>query len=1033
MASSLLLEIQALEQKLAELKVQQEQASATTSTSPTSNVGREKTRLTKGNDVNLMLGGSKIGGEFTGDKTFLDTRLKKYEALLAKEEARLASKTRQPMKVTMPNGSVIEGTTWETTPMEIIKGISNSVAKTAIIAKVEYTGDRVDTDNLTVAGHGDFGEAAEDGTSKKSKAELWDLNRPLEGDCKLEILDFSDDEAKMVLWHSSAHILGQAMEQEFGAKLTIGPPIEGGYYYDSYVGDQVCTEKEWYPKLEKKTKQISKEKQEFQRLLVSKEDLLDLFQDNPFKLAIINTKIPDGSCSTVYRNGNFIDLCMGPHAPSTSLSKASTIAKHSATYWCGKETGDTLQRVYGVAFADCRECKANVALKKWAKEMEMKKLGDHRRVGPAQGLFFMHDLTPGSAFFLPHGARIYNKLVDFIKKEYWKRGYDEVVSPNIYSTDLWKISGHYQKYQDDMFLFNTKDNVEFAMKPMNCPGHCIMFRHLQGRMSHNKLPLRMADFGVLHRNERSGALGGLTRVRRFQQDDAHIFCRPDQVRQEVIGALEFMAAIYKIFGMSFSLMRSTRPESAIGADTPEGKKLWDDAEQNLTEALNEFAGEDNWKDDAGGGAFYGPKIDIKVKDCMGRSHQCATVQLDFQLPIRFDLKYSRVVEGSGGETKVNAKNEKKGKKGEADKKGDTDNNDTEVKTKSGKIYKNLPNTIAEVPANYERPVMVHRAMLGSVERMFAILVEHYGGNWPLWLSPRQVMIVPVHRDFEDYCKKVQYKLRSNGIFVDVDLSRRTMKKSIREAQVQGKYNYIVVIGEKEQNEDTVSVRARGAEDETRGVKTDDFLKDILKRIEDKTPDPPPAEKEKKSVNGGKGGNNKNNGKDNKGSKSSKSSNNDGPGNSWTKTDIRVGTIVKAWEHPDSDKLWCEEIDIGEDQPRQIASGLRVFYPSVDMMQGRKCLVVANLKPAKLGGFKSCGMVLCAGNEDHTKVEFVDVPVDAKNGERVFIDGEVGEPMGPGGMKKKKIFEALAKELKTNGMFHYLKLFYVNKSAYFLFE
>ena len=624
--ASLLVEIQALEEKLAQLKLAQAKSKSsssagdTTGESKAEHAGRDKSRLTKGNDEFLMLGGSKIGGEFTGDKTFLDIRLQKYEAIREKEMARLATKTQQPMTVTMPDGKTHEGTTWLTTPMDIVKSISNSLAKIAIIAKVEYTGSRVDPDDLTIAGHGDFGEAAE-GSTQATKAELWDLCRPFEGDCKLEILTFSDDEAKMVLWHSSAHILGQAMEREFGAKLTIGPPIEGGYYYDSFVGDKVCTEKEWYPKLEKKTKEITKEKQKFERLLVSKDDLLDLFADNPFKLAIIKTKIPDGSASTVYRNGNFIDLCMGPHAPSTELSKASTISKHSATYWCGKETADTLQRVYGVAFADCKECKANVAMKRWQKEMEMKKQGDHRRVGPAQGLFFMHDLTPGSAFFLPHGTRIYNTLVDFIKKEYWRRGYDEVVTPNIFSTDLWKISGHYQKYQDDMFLFNTKDDVEFAMKPMNCPGHCLMFRHLQGTLSHGKLPLRLADFGALHRNERSGALGGLTRVRRFQQDDAHIFCRPDQVRDEVIGALEFMRDVYKIFGMSFSLMRSTRPESAIGADTVEGAARWDGAEVALSQALDQFIGPGNWKDDVGGGAFYGPKIDIQVKDCMGRKHQ----------------------------------------------------------------------------------------------------------------------------------------------------------------------------------------------------------------------------------------------------------------------------------------------------------------------------------------------------------------------------------------------------------------------------
>ena len=371
------------------------------------------------------------------------------------------------------------------------------------------------------------------------------------------------------------------------------------------------------------------------------------------------------------------------------------------------------------------------------------------------------------------------------------------------------------------------------------------------------------------------------------------------------------------------------------------------------------------------------------------------------MPIRFDLKYVRVRAEDAAITD--------GKEGET--KSDVKKDDTKKEEKKG-IYKNLPNFTRDCGKGFERPVMVHRAMLGSVERMFAILIEHYGGNFPLWLSPRQVMIVPVHRDFEEHCGKVQSRLRSKGIFVDVDLSRRTMKKSIREAQVQGKYNYIVVIGRDEMESDQVSVRARGAADETRGVPTEDFLNDMLQRIADKTPDPPQEEKVQK---GGKGNNKKGGKGDNKKGANGKSKGGEtaSAGSNWTKTDIRVGHIVKAWEHPDSDKLWCEEIDIGEDKPRQIASGLRQFYPSVDQMQGRKCLVVANLKSAKLGGFKSEGMVLCAGNAEHTQVEFVDVPEGAKVGERVFIDGESGDPMGAGGMKKKKIFEKLAAELKTN--------------------
>jgi threonyl-tRNA synthetase len=915
--ASLLLEIQQLEEKLAQLKVAAAAEGGAAAPGDggeavsragghaaghAGHAGRDKTRLNAANDTKLMMGGSKIGGAFAGDKTFLDARLAVFDKIKARTAARVAAKTKRAMTVTMPDGKkTFEATTWETTPLAIAKLLSNSLAKTAVVARVTYTGERVDEDVLNVVDDDGLGEEADEGgddgggagddATGPANAILWDMTRPLEGDCIVEILTFADPEGKTALWHSSAHMLGQALENCFGAKLTIGPPVEGGFYYDSFVGAEVCTEKTWYPKLEGEIKKIIKEKQTFERMVVTKDDLLELFNDNPFKQAIITTKVPDGSLTTVYRNGKFVDLCMGPHIPNTSLAKAFAISKHSATYWCGKETGDSLQRVYGIAFADTRKEKANNAKKKWEKEMQMRRDGDHRKVGPAQGLFFMHDLTPGSAFFLPHGARVYNTLVDFIKAEYWKRGYDEVVSPNIFSTDLWKISGHYYKYADDMFLFNTKDDVEFAMKPMNCPGHCLMFRHLQGAMSHSKLPIRMADFGVLHRNERSGALGGLTRVRRFQQDDAHIFCRPDQVKDEVIGALEFMRDVYKIFGMSFSLMRSTRPESAIGVDTDAGVARWDAAEFALTGALDEFAGPGNWKDDKGGGAFYGPKIDIKVRDCMGRQFQCATVQLDFQLPIRFDLKYARAGAGEGKAdgAAAGAGEVATGAAGEAKKQDE----------KKNKIYKNLPNSVAEVPAGYERPVMVHRAMLGSVERMFAILVEHFGGNWPLWLSPRQVMIVPVHRDFEDYACTLRDRLRAEGIFVDVDLTRRTMKKSIREAQVQGKYNYICVVGRDEMEKDVVSARARGQETEMRGIPTADFIKDLLDKIRTKAADPPPEEKKAKGGNSEKAGKGGDKGKKEGAAAAADQS-------CWTKTEIKVGQIVKAWAHPDSEKVSLRE-------------------------------------------------------------------------------------------------------------------------------
>ena len=422
--------------------------------------------------------------------------------------------------------------------------------------------------------------------SREYNGELYDLLRPLEGDCKLRLLTFDDDLGKLVFWHSSAHVLGQSIERKFGGHLTIGPPIKGGFYYDCYCGSEVCTEDTWYSKLDNQIKKIVSEKQPFQRLVVTKEEALEMFDHNVFKRELIRTKVPEGTRTTVYRNGPFVDLCLGPHVPNTSMIKAMKVYKHSATYWMGDAEADSLQRVYGVSFPDKK------ALKKWEADMELRKKNDHRRVGTAQELFFFHELSPGSCFFMPHGARIYNKLVDYIKSEYWTRGYQEVVTPNIFSTDLWKISGHYEHYRDDMFLFNTADKEEYAMKPMNCPGHCLVFRHRQ--RSYRELPIRMADFGVLHRNELKGALTGLTRVRRFQQDDAHIFCRVDQIMDEVLGALDFMQSVYGVMGMRFKLERSTRPKKAIGSilKTAENDGM---LRKTLAKALDKFTGPGNWR------------------------------------------------------------------------------------------------------------------------------------------------------------------------------------------------------------------------------------------------------------------------------------------------------------------------------------------------------------------------------------------------------------------------------------------------------
>jgi len=403
--------------------------------------------------------------------------------------------------------------------------------------------------------------------------------------------------------------------------------------------------------------------------------------------------------------------------------------------------------------------------------MEKAKERDHRRVAAKQDLIMFHDLSPGSAFWLPHGARIYNKLIDFIKKQYWERGYDEVITPNIFNMDLWHQSGHAKHYKDDMFTFEV-EGAEWAMKPMNCPAHCLMFG--SSIRSYRDLPIRYGDFGVLHRNELSGALTGLTRVRRFQQDDAHIFCRQDQITQEVLGSLEFMKYCYDIFGMTYKLELSTRPKKAMGEI-----ELWNQAEASLEEAMNTFAGKGNWKINPGDGAFYGPKIDIKVMDAMDRIHQCATVQLDFQLPINFDLKYT-----------TDSKEEGK---------------------------------------QFTRPVIVHRAMLGSVERMFAVLCEHWGGKWPFWISPRQVMVIPVHQDYYGYAESVRQKLHNAGFYADVDLGKNKFPKKVRSAQI-AQYNFQFVVGLTEMKNVSVNIRTR--ENKVEGEMEVDKMIDMLKTMRD---------------------------------------------------------------------------------------------------------------------------------------------------------------------------------------------------------
>ncbi|KAA8527336.1 hypothetical protein F0562_034949 [Nyssa sinensis] len=646
------------------------------------------------------------------DEAYLQSVISKravlFESIKAKQLAHRQTIAGDPIKITLPDGTVKEGKKWMSTPLDIAKEISKSLAVNALISKVNGV--------------------------------LWDMSRPLEGECELKLFTFDSDEGRDTFWHSSAHILGQSLEMEFGCKLCIGPCTTRGegFYYDAFYGELGLKEDHFKQIVSGATKAVTG-KQPFERIEVSREEALEMFSENKFKIEIIN-ELPEDKTITF--------ACL----------------KASSAYWRGNKDRESLQRVYGISYPDQKRLKEYLA---WLEEV---KKYDHRELGKQQELFFCHPLSPGSWFFLPHGTRIYNKLMEFIRTQYRERGYEEVLSPNMYNMQLWETSGHAANYKDNMFLFEI-EKQEFGLKPMNCPRHCLMFAHRV--RSYRELPLRLADFGVLHRNEASGALTGLTRVRRFQQDDAHIFCRESQIKDQVRGVLEFISYAYKIFRFNFDLKLSTRPEKYLGE-----LATWEKAEAALTEALNEFG--KPWQISSlewslsvhralfcyliflsynnGDGAFYGPKIDISVSDALNRNFQCATLQLDFQLPARFNLSYS-------------AEDEKK----------------------------------------IERPVMIHRAILGSVERMFAILLEHYKGKWPFWLSPRQAIVCSVSEKSLPYAVKVRDQIHQAGYFVDIDTTDRTIQKKVREAQV-AQYNYILVVGEEEANTGKVSVRMRDKAD-----------------------------------------------------------------------------------------------------------------------------------------------------------------------------------------------------------------------------
>ncbi|XP_063461623.1 threonine--tRNA ligase, mitochondrial isoform X3 [Pan paniscus] len=603
---------------------------------------------------------------------WLAERLGLFEELWAAQVKRLASmaqKEPRTIKISLPGGQKIDAVAWNTTPYQLARQISSTLADTAVAAQVN--------------------------------GEPYDLERPLETDSDLRFLTFDSPEGKAVFWHSSTHVLGAAAEQFLGAVLCRGPSTEYGFYHDFFLGKERTIRGSELPVLERICQELTAAARPFRRLEASRDQLRQLFKDNPFKLHLIEEKVT-GPTATVYGCGTLVDLCQGPHLRHTGQIGGLKLLSNSSSLWRSSGAPETLQRVSGISFPTTELLRAWEA---WREEAELR---DHRRIGKEQELFFFHELSPGSCFFLPRGTRVYNALVAFIRAEYAHRGFSEVKTPTLFSTKLWEQSGHWEHYQEDMFAVQppgsdrppssqSDDSTRhitdtLALKPMNCPAHCLMFAHRP--RSWRELPLRLADFGALHRAEASGGLRGLTRLRCFQQDDAHIFCTTDQLEAEIQSCLDFLRSVYAVLGFSFRLALSTRPSGFLGDPC-----LWDQAEQVLKQALKEFG--EPWDLNSGDGAFYGPKIDVHLHDALGRPHQCGTIQLDFQLPLRFDLQY----------------------------------------------------------------------------------------KGPLWLSPFQVVVIPVESEQEEYAKEAQQSLRAAGLVSDLDAdSGLTLSRRIRRAQL-AHYNF----------------------------------------------------------------------------------------------------------------------------------------------------------------------------------------------------------------------------------------------------
>ncbi len=597
----------------------------------------------------------------------------------------------------------------------------------------------------------------------KVNGEVVDLTRPLtEGD-RVEILTFDAPEGRTTFRHSAAHVMATAIQRvRPDVKFAIGPSIEDGFYYDVDAGSALTEED--LPRIEAEMARIVKEDLPFVRKEMPKAEAIAYFKkrNEPYKVELLED-LEDGTI-TFYEDGEFIDLCRGPHVPSTGRIKSFKLLSLAGAYWRGDSNRPMLQRVYGTAFPKLKDLEEHLQL---LAEAERR---DHRKLGKQLDLFSFHEQGPGFPFFHPKGMVVLNNLIDFWRFEHRKRGYGELRTPIILDRSLWEQSGHWDHYKENMY-FTQIDDRDFAVKPMNCPGGMLVYRSQMH--SYRDLPMRWAELGTVHRHEKSGVLHGLSRVRMFTQDDAHIFMTPDQIQDEIIGVIEFVDRVYSVFGLEYAVELSTRPDNSIGTD-----EMWELATNALRNAL-EAKGMD-FKINEGDGAFYGPKIDFHVRDSLKRSWQCATIQLDFAMPEKFELEYI-------------------GPDGQA-----------------------------------HRPVMIHRVIYGAIERFLGILIEHFAGAFPVWLAPVQAVVIPIAAAHAEYARSVQKRLFDAGIRVEIDEGDDTMKYKIRQAQTQ-QVPYMLVVGDRERDTDAVSVRHRRQGD-LGGMPFEQFLARVQEEIETKARD-----------------------------------------------------------------------------------------------------------------------------------------------------------------------------------------------------